>query len=205
MPTPAAFIFDLFGVVIDFDDTLVYKRLAKYCNRPDHAEQEMEDLVSCHDLITGKLSITELRETLERQFGLSLTEAEFSRLWRLPYSEDVPGMENLLKFLSHEGELLLLSNVDKYYWETVQAHHNSIKCFGKKVLSWQAGLAKPDKRIFDLAAASVGIAPSQSFFVDDKKENVEAARALGFQAHQYVGMPQLMAALHGIGVVGDLK
>jgi hypothetical protein len=37
MGIPRVFVFDLFGVVILFDDSIVYRRIAKYCDDPDQA------------------------------------------------------------------------------------------------------------------------------------------------------------------------
>ncbi|WGX95590.1 HAD family phosphatase [Nocardioides sp. L-11A] len=47
------------------------------------------------------------------------------------------------------------------------------------VVSGMERIAKPDPRIFLLAAERSGLAPERLVFVDDKAANVEAARALG--------------------------
>ncbi|WP_416972610.1 HAD family hydrolase [Streptomyces sp. 4F14] len=47
------------------------------------------------------------------------------------------------------------------------------------VSSARVGLAKPDPRIYRLAAELAGVAPERCLFVDDTLENVEAAQALG--------------------------
>jgi putative hydrolase of the HAD superfamily len=47
------------------------------------------------------------------------------------------------------------------------------------VSSARVGLAKPDPRIYRLAASRAGVRPERCLFVDDTAENVAAARALG--------------------------
>ncbi|MBN0045964.1 HAD family phosphatase [Streptomyces actuosus] len=47
------------------------------------------------------------------------------------------------------------------------------------VSSARVGLAKPDPRIYRLAASRAGARPERCLFVDDTEENVSAARALG--------------------------
>lgn len=47
------------------------------------------------------------------------------------------------------------------------------------VSSARVGFAKPDHRIYRLAAARAGVAVERCLFVDDSTENVAAARALG--------------------------
>ncbi|MDN3023015.1 HAD-IA family hydrolase [Streptomyces sp. S.PB5] len=49
------------------------------------------------------------------------------------------------------------------------------------VNSARVGLAKPDPRIYRLAASLVGARPDRCLFVDDSEENVAAAAALGMR------------------------
>ncbi|MER5429337.1 HAD-IA family hydrolase [Streptomyces sp. NPDC002588] len=53
------------------------------------------------------------------------------------------------------------------------------------VSSARVGLAKPDPRILELAAARAGVRPGRCLFVDDTEENVEAAAALGMLTVHY--------------------
>jgi putative hydrolase of the HAD superfamily len=46
---------------------------------------------------------------------------------------------------------------------------------------------KPDRDAFEYVAERVGMAPREIFFVDDNRINVDAARAVGFDAHLCVG------------------
>lgn len=54
--------------------------------------------------------------------------------------------------------------------------------FDAIVLSGQVGLAKPDVRIFHLAAARIGVPPADCVFVDDLIGNVRGAVAAGMVA-----------------------
>ncbi|MEU2562207.1 HAD-IA family hydrolase [Streptomyces longispororuber] len=57
------------------------------------------------------------------------------------------------------------------------------------------GLAKPDRRIYELAAERVGAAVSRCLFVDDRQENVDAAVALGMTGVLYRRPDDLREAL----------
>ncbi|MEU0571616.1 HAD-IA family hydrolase [Nonomuraea sp. NPDC005983] len=63
------------------------------------------------------------------------------------------------------------------------------------VSSAQVGVAKPDRRIYEIAAERAGAAPERCLFVDDRLENVEAARALGMTGVHYRGVADLAAVL----------
>jgi epoxide hydrolase-like predicted phosphatase len=51
--------------------------------------------------------------------------------------------------------------------------------FDGVVISGEVGLRKPERRIFLLAAESVGLEPEECVFIDDVQENVTAASAAG--------------------------
>ena len=104
----------------------------------------------------------------------------------------------VLEGLRTKYRLLLLSNVDAYYWSTGCASHPELRHFDSVLLSCELGLANPNRRIFAHATATAGIAPANCFFVDDKLENIEAARSCGFNTHLFNGVPRLQMALrHG--------
>ncbi|WP_420706596.1 HAD family hydrolase [Streptomyces sp. NRRL F-5727] len=53
------------------------------------------------------------------------------------------------------------------------------------VYSHEIGIEKPDPRAFDAACAALDVRPEDCLFVDDVAVNVEAARAVGMQAHLF--------------------
>ncbi|MEU6991859.1 HAD-IA family hydrolase [Streptomyces sp. NPDC046465] len=63
------------------------------------------------------------------------------------------------------------------------------------VSSADLGIAKPDRRIYEAAATRAGVAPGRCLFVDDRRENVDAAVALGMTGLLYREPADLRAAL----------
>ncbi|PZF97934.1 HAD family hydrolase [Micromonospora deserti] len=63
------------------------------------------------------------------------------------------------------------------------------------VSSAKVGVAKPDQRIYEIAAELAGAAPERCLFVDDRLENVQAARALGMAGVHYRTVADLAAVL----------
>nr|WSX78260.1 HAD-IA family hydrolase [Streptomyces sp. NBC_00899] len=53
------------------------------------------------------------------------------------------------------------------------------------VSSARVGVAKPDPRIYAIAVEYAGVAAERCLFVDDSRENVDAALALGMSALRY--------------------
>mgnify|MGYP001028651306 CR=1 FL=1 len=66
------------------------------------------------------------------------------------------------------------------------------------VSSARVGVAKPDRRIYEIAAAEAGAAPERCLFVDDREENVAAAVALGMRGVHYREFADLAAVLEPV-------
>lgn len=194
-------VFDLFGVLIEFNDDLVAARLADHCAEPLSAFDALRDIVSRGDLIRGRLTLAELRSELVERHGLALSEREFEACWLRSYSRSMPGMAGLVERLAGRRRLVLLSNVDPYYWRKLAAELTELRHFDRLVLSWEVGVAKPERHVFELAVEAAGTSASRCFFVDDKPENVEAAMRLGWGGHRFTGVTDLKLALTRAGIL----
>jgi putative hydrolase of the HAD superfamily len=58
--------------------------------------------------------------------------------------------------------------------------------FTHRTFSHRLGIAKPDAAIYQHAAEGLGVPPSEILFIDDREENIMAARAAGMHAIQYI-------------------
>ncbi len=63
------------------------------------------------------------------------------------------------------------------------------------ILSYEEGLAKPDRRIYDLAAERLQLPHSSIVFIDDYTPNVSAAQACGMHGILFETREQTMAEL----------
>lgn len=99
----------------------------------------------------------------------------------------------------------ILSNTCVSHWEYCQRRYAFLReCFRVPLPSFDVGLLKPDRAIYDMAAERAGVAPDEVFFTDDILENVEGARAAGWNAVQFTGARQLAEELRGHGVAMNL-
>ena len=70
------------------------------------------------------------------------------------------------------------------------------------MVSGDEKLAKPDARIFDLAARRFGLEPGAMLFIDDNPANIAAARELGWNVHHFSDAQALRADLTHRGLLG---
>ncbi len=91
-----------------------------------------------------------------------------------------------LQKLSKKYRLFLLSNTDSIHIETfeqetgVSFYSDFYQCFEKVYFSFEIGMRKPDAEIFNYLIQKHELSAKNTLFVDDKKENTDAALSLGF-------------------------
>lgn len=110
------------------------------------------------------------------------------------------GVVELVRRLRGRVKVSILSNAAPGLERELREHYRIYDLFDDVINSATVRLAKPDPRIFGLAAGRLGLQPSACFFTDDLPHNVEAARTTGMQAHQFLGYPGLADALLAAGV-----
>ena len=88
---------------------------------------------------------------------------------------------DVLDYLKNKKyECYVLSN---WSWETFQGMEKKypfLNKFDGLILSGKEKLVKPDAQIYKLAVNRFNLIPQETVFIDDKKENIEAANKLGF-------------------------
>ncbi|MEO7120638.1 MAG: HAD family phosphatase [Ginsengibacter sp.] len=190
MQKTKAIIFDLGGVILNIDYNLTRKAFenAGIQNFHDmYSQASADELFS--NLETGKISNGNFYKEFNKRAGSNLTPGEIKNAWNELL---LTFRENSLKFLDSirpKYNLYLLSNTNhihlnafnKIYYQaerskTFEEH------FDKAYYSCAMGLRKPNGNIYEFVLKENNLNPSETLFVDDSVQNVEAARLSGMQA-----------------------
>ena len=86
-------------------------------------------------------------------------------------------------------KVALLTNNVKEFGSAWRSTFPVDELFEIVVDSSEVGMRKPDPRIYRLTCERLAIAPSEGVFVDDNRDNVEAARAVGLEAIHFGDEP----------------
>jgi putative hydrolase of the HAD superfamily len=149
----------------------------------------------------GKLTGITFWQKLMREIGLPLDLVEELNRWdgRLWGGESVE-MVAWQQALQQRGlRTAILSNMGDSVLDHILSKHAWIQRFDVLVWSYQLGIAKPDPAIYRATLARLGTRPEETLFIDDRRENVEAARAVGMPAIEYSSTEQLRADLIASG------
>ena len=200
-----AVVFDYGVVLTGPPDAAAWTNLLRITGLP---QERFETLYWANRpaLDEGKLTGISYWQNFLREAGLPLHHAEELSRWdaRL-WTVQNPVM--LAWQLAVKQRCLLtaiLSNISDNVLENIEREFDWIHRFDVQVWSYQLGIAKPDPAIYRHTLGKLGTQPEETLFIDDKRPNVEAARALGIQAIEYSSVEQLREELIARGLDGVL-
>ncbi len=94
-----------------------------------------------------------------------------------------------------------LSNTNAVQWEANYEATPLTEAFEFRFLSFELGMVKPDREIFEAVAGRLPLPPDRVLFLDDNAANVDGAVAVGFAARHVRGIEEARAALASEGIV----
>jgi HAD superfamily hydrolase (TIGR01509 family) len=198
-----AILFDLGKVLVDFDYRPVLRSMMNCCTRP--ADQvQIEKILRDQDLVRryecGKMTTSEFHRYVCAAGALDMPLADFLDAWSSMFLPDSIVSEELILGLKKRYPLLLISNTNEAHAEFLLRRYRVLDYFDHRVFSFEVGSMKPDPAIYERAIALSGKPTNALFFIDDREENVSAARAIGLHAHRFSSEPELIESLRKAGV-----
>lgn len=175
-------IFDFGDVFINLDKTGAMENALDLFEL-EHFEADMLKANIKYEI--GKLSTFDFISFYKSKFP-KLTETQIKNAWNC-IIKDFP--LNRLKFAQKLSEnnnfkLILLSNTNDmhiaYIKENVSFYDEFKSCFDVFYLSHEIHLRKPNADIYQFVLDENNLKASECLFVDDTKENTDAAKQLGF-------------------------
>jgi 2-haloacid dehalogenase len=200
-PQIDAVVFDLGGVLIDWDPRYVYRSLFS-----DPLEMEKFLATVCtadwhrtHDLGADiRRSCEELARRHPEYRDMIMAWAERGEEMAIGQFDDTVAV---LGDLTVSGmPCYALSNMEPEAFRIRRSRFPFMDWFDAHVISGIEGVAKPDRRIFEILLRRHGLRPQATVFIDDQARNVNAARELGLQALNFSSAAQLRRDLSALGV-----
>ncbi|MDP9022890.1 MAG: HAD-IA family hydrolase [Actinomycetota bacterium] len=110
----------------------------------------------------------------------------------------LPGMRELLDDIAGHATRVAASNYP--VWVEELADSLLADRFERVLASHHLGVRKPDRRFYRRLCREIGSAPGHVVFVDDRDENVDAARQAGLRAHRFVDADDVRRRLRDEGL-----
>lgn len=196
--TPKFFYFDLGNVVFHFSHRRAAEQMAEVAGiDADRVWQVVFDGGLQRRVELGEIDARQMYELFCQETD---TRPEFEALERagsdiFDFNKPILPVIGQLDAAGHR--LGILTNTCESHWNFLTSQRNGIlpEAFDIFIRSYEVGVRKPDAKIYQVAADRAEVAPDEIFFVDDLKDNVEAARAAGFDAIQFTDTTALIREL----------
>lgn len=99
--------------------------------------------------------------------------------------EAIPATKSLIESLKTSGyRLFVLSNMSKEFIEFLREQEVYAN-FEGEVVSCEEHIVKPDPAIYTTLTSRYELDPAETLFIDDRKENIEAAVAEGWMGYHF--------------------
>lgn len=204
MTRPTTVVFDLGGVLIDWDPRHLYRQLF---DDPDEMEAFLAEVTTAEwnahqDAGRPWAEAIEIlvAEHPERR---ELIEA-FHRRWPEMLAGEIPRTVDVLTALRATGiRLVALTNWSAETFPVARERFDFLAWFEGIVVSGEVGVNKPDPRIFEHLLERFGIEPAEALFIDDSPANIDTATALGFRAIRFTDAAALRRELIRLELLAD--
>jgi 2-haloacid dehalogenase len=196
-------IFDLGGVLIDWDPRHLYRRLF------DGDEAAVEDFLA--NVCTAEWN---REQDAGRPFAEAEAEAaarhpdklELIQAWSRNFHEMIPGaIDGTVAILDElrrrRVPLYALTNWSAETFSLQPSRFDFLGWFDGIVVSGREKLIKPDARIFQVLLDRYAIDPARAVFIDDVAANAGAAAALGIHPIHFTGADALRHELAALGLL----
>jgi len=197
-----AIIFDFGGVVAEEKAEDFWKQACKKVNinYPDSLPS-FEKLVPY--ISTGKISNEKFWQMMLKDLVIDDDAKKYENVLYEAYAEITkirPEMMDLVELLKNNGYVTaLLSDTDENV-ARYNKEHKRYDYFSPVILSSEVGIAKPDRRMYELMLRELSIPPTECVYTDDRERNLIPAKELGMKTILFESSEKLKKGLKKLGI-----
>ena len=195
--------FDIGGVLIDIHPERTYQYLS------DSADVEVSMVKEsfpwdAHDQYERGIMNNEdwfitYKESLPQP--CCLKRSDFWNAWKLLLGEE-KNTVNILEALNKQYSIWLLSNTNpKHIQDEIEKRYLFPSLVNGAVYSFDVGVRKPEKEIYEIAMQRANTKPQECLFIDDLLENIQAAKQIGIEGIHFRSSEQLKQDLVHLGII----
>ena len=203
LPAPRAVIFDLGGVLLDWNPRHLYRKLFP----GDEAAMEHFLKHVCHgDWNLAQDAGRDFDDAVAALMPAHRDKLPLILAWRDRFGEMIPDAlhdtVDIARDLRARGvPLYALTNWSHETFPAQRLRFAFMDWFDGIVVSGQEKVIKPDPRIFHTLLDRYGLAAHEAVFIDDNPVNAQAASALGMHGVHFRSASQLRGDLAALGLL----
>lgn len=196
-------IFDLGGVLIDWNPDYMYKKIIQDENQ---RKWFLENICTSdwNEAQDGGRSIEEANKLLITSFPeyKELILAYYAR-WEEMLNGSIKGTVEILRTLKSQQKhgIYALTNWSAETFPRALELFDFLHWFDGRVVSGEEKTRKPFKEIYDIIISRFNLIPTETVFIDDNLRNIQAAQSLGIISIHFQSPEQLRKELIDLNVL----
>lgn len=196
-----AIVFDLGGVVVDWNPRNLYRKLVEDAEEIEYFLEEVGFFEWNLEQDRGRPYAEGVRALSERFPHRASLIAAYHERWEESIDGPIEGTMEVIHELRAAGyPLAALTNWSAEKFALVAERYDFARWFDPIVVSGLEGICKPDPAIYELLLRRAGWSAEECVFIDDSAVNVAAAAELGFEAILFESPARLREELARRGV-----
>ena len=178
--------FDLFGVLLGIDQSVVVQYLSKLTNTSYLKAREITMGEPYMQLERGEVTFKEYVKDLRAMLpnGNRIDADSLREIWMNSKIGEMPAV-SLLDDLLINYPIWVISNTTEAHIKSLQSQFVFLNSFNGIITSERAGTHKPNPSIFNFALSEANTDVASSLFIDDSHTNTESAKNIGIVSHHY--------------------
>ena len=183
-------IFDLGGVILNIDYNLTveaFKKLGLKDFQNLYSQASQSNLFDAYEV--GNISSEKFIDELQHTVGMNISKQSIIEAWNSMLLDLPKERIELLTRLKTKYKTYLLSNTNEIhkiaycnYLKNTYKFNDFSTFFEKQYLSFEIGMRKPNKEIFEFVVNENKLKKEETLFIDDSIQHVIGAREMGLDA-----------------------
>ena len=198
-------IFDIGNVILPFDFGIFVSKFAEISGfGNEYITQVYFGSGLKEKMDKGKIGKYDFYRKSCKALKIKIDYEEFEKIWSNIFTEDKKVTE-LIRFLKKEGYyLILFSDTDEIHYEYFRNEYDFTSLFDKEILSFKTGYLKTEEQAYPVLIENLKSLPENAVFIDDKRENLNAASVYNVKCIHFAGFDSLKKDLSLMGVLNQL-
>jgi 2-haloacid dehalogenase len=202
-PNPSIVVFDIGGVLIDWNPRYLYRKLFA---EDTTAMEEFLNSVCTPDWNLQQDAGRPWKEAIDDLSARYPEKAELIAAYDLNWDEmvsgPIPGAADLLWELKRRGTpVYCITNFSVDKLNRARERFEELNAFDGIVISGEARMLKPDAAIYRRLLDQHDLRAEDTLFIDDVEHNVRGAQAVGMHAVRFTDAKALRNDLTGYGLL----
>ena len=185
--------FDLFGVLLGIDQSVVVQYLSNLTGLPYLKTREVAMGEPFMRLERSEINFTQYTDEIRAALpnGNRIETDGLRDIWMNSKVGEMPAVSLLEKLQSNCG-VWIISNTTESHIKSLQSKFAFFDLVSGIITSERAGAHKPNQKIFQFALSEANTDAAAAIFIDDSHANAQSAESLGIISHHYVDYEQLI-------------